>query len=126
MVISAPLSVHTSRNRKFILNLNNYMHVHHHALNAAKKNYKALLAEQILRLPKMKKAEIGYVLYPKTKRKTDIGNVIAIHKKFFEDAMVEFGIIPDDDYTHIVGSYESFGAVDKENPRVEIRVLEIE
>jgi hypothetical protein len=83
------------------------------------------MAEQILKLPKMEKIQVSYTLYPGTKRRTDTGNVVSVHKKFFEDALVELGIIPDDDYLHIVKSEESFGEVDKEFPRVEILITQL-
>lgn len=122
MVILSPLSVYVSCRKKFILNLNNYRNAHYQVLNKAKIAYKTAIAEQVARLDKAEKVSIHYTLYPKTKRLTDIGNVVSIHKKFFEDAIVELGIIPDDNYRHVVSSSESFGSVDKINPRVEIRI----
>ena len=118
--IISPLKVPVSAKKDFILNLNNYRNAHYMVLNKAKVNYKCLVADQVRKLERFKKIAINYVLYPKTKRKTDIGNVISIHKKFFEDALSELGVIPDDDYRHIVHSSEEFGGVDKENGRVEI------
>ena len=124
-MIVSPLKVPVSK-KFFILNLNNYRNAHYIVLNKAKINYKSLISNQVKKLPKFEKIEIHYVLYPGTKRRTDIGNVISIHKKFFEDALTEFGIIKDDDYKHIVRSSEEFGAVDKNNGRVEIFIKDIE
>jgi predicted transcriptional regulator YdeE len=117
--------VPVSKNKKFSLNLNQYRNTNHHILNKAKINYKAIMAEQIQKLPKMERISINYTLYPATKRRTDIGNVVSVVKKFFEDSLVELGIIPDDDYTHIVKSTEQFGCVDKDNPRVEIEIIKL-
>lgn len=91
-------------------------------LNKAKVNFKAVMKSQISTLPELNRVTLHYALYPKTKRRTDLGNVISVVKKFLEDALVELGKLPDDDYTHIIGSSESFGAVDKHNPRVEIMI----
>ena len=78
------------------------------------------MSEQILKLPKMDKIRLTYILFPQTKRRTDIGNVLSIHDKFFCDALVEFKRLPDDDYRYIDEVMYKFGRVDKENPRVEV------
>ncbi len=123
--IISPLEVYLSSKEKFILNLNNYRNAHYQVINNAKVNYKQEMLKQIKSLPAYKKIMVDYKLFPKTKRKMDIGNVIAIHKKFFEDALVEFKRLPDDDYMHITSSSESFGEVDKNNPRVEILIIDL-
>lgn len=122
MIIKSPLSVPASGKRKFILNLNTFRNAHYQVLNKAKINYKAIIAEQVLKLPMMRHITIHYTLYPGTKRRTDIGNVIAIHRKFIEDALVELGRIPDDNYQHVLGGSERFGCVNKDDPHVEIRI----
>ena len=125
-IINSPLSVPVSKNKNFILNLNNYRNTHYQALNKAKLNDTAIMAEQIGQMEKAGQAEIHYRLFPKTKRLTDIGNVISIHKKFFEDALVEMGVLEDDNYKFVIGSSETFGGVDPDNPRVEIKVIDID
>ena len=84
--VISPLSVQVSSNKKFILNLNNYRNTHYQVLNKAKVQYKALIMPQLLNIGKFKRISIHYRLFPKTRRRTDIGNVVAVHKKFFEDA----------------------------------------
>lgn len=125
MLIISPLSVPLSKNKKFILNLNNYRNSHYQVLNKAKAAYKAAVADQVEQFRQMNRVSIHYTLYPKTRRLTDIGNVTAIHKKFLEDALVEMGKIEDDNYLYVVGSSESFGCVDKDNPRVEVTITEV-
>jgi len=56
---------------------------------------------------------------------TDLGNVLSIVQKFTEDAMVEFGIIEDDNYKIIGRVVHDFGEVDKFKPRVELRISEL-
>lgn len=121
----SPLTVPVSKRKKFILNLNNFRNCHFQVLNKAKKTYKELIREEFKFVAPFDKVHIHYVLYPKTKRLTDIANVISIHAKFFCDAMVEYGLIEDDNYKFVVSSSESFGHIDKDNPRVEIIVSEI-
>ena len=124
--LDSPLKVPVSKNKSFILNLNNYRNAHYQTLNKAKINYKAHMWEQIDGLPVFEAVMITYRLYPGTRRRTDIGNVTSIHQKFFEDALVELGKIKDDDYFHILGSESEFVEIDKENPRVEIWIDEYE
>lgn len=126
MRVISPLRVKKNKKKDFILNLNNYRNAHYHTLNKAKQEYKECMAHAIEVLPKMQVIKIHYRLFPATKRKTDIGNVIAIHKKFFEDALVELGKLPDDTYEHVVESSESFGMVDTDYPRVEITITQLE
>lgn len=83
------------------------------------------MKEQILALPKYNKVELIYTLYPKTKRLCDIGNILSIHDKYLCDALVEFGVLPEDNYNHIPKIQFQFGHIDKDNPRVEIKITEI-
>lgn len=125
-LISSPLDVPVNKSgKKFILNMNNYRNTHYHVLNKAKKVYKELISQSILGLPLFNKIKLEFTLYPKTKRSTDLDNVCSIHAKFFQDALTELGRIPDDNYNHIVEVTYKFGSVDKENPRVDITITEI-
>ncbi len=108
----------------FSLNLNVYRNAHFRTLSKAKKVYAELLAEQIKKSVPMAKVHIHYTLFMATKRRVDIANVTSVTAKFFCDALVEYGLLKDDDYHHVVSSSESFGGIDKQNPRVEIRVTE--
>ena len=42
--------------------------------------------------------------------------------KFFCDALVHYNIIPDDNHNIILNTMDSWGGVDKVNPRVEITI----
>jgi len=79
--LHSPLYVMVGK-KKIYLNLNVYRNLHHQALNKAKINYKAIIADQVIKLPIMDRIMIQYVLYPKTRRLTDLDNVISIHAKF--------------------------------------------
>lgn len=126
--ISSPLDVPVTKNtgKKFILNLNNYRNTHFQVLNKAKKVYKELISQSILGLPEFNKIKLEFTLYPRTNRKTDLDNVCSVHNKFFSDALVELGKLPDDTYDHIVQCTYKFGKVDKMNPRVGITITEID
>lgn len=123
--IIAPLRVKKSKNKYFTLNLNVYRNTHYQSLNNAKKEYKRILQDDINLLPFFDKIEIIYVLFVASKRKTDIGNILSIHQKFFEDALSENGKIIDDNYLYIPRTEFIFGGIDKNNPRVEINIKSI-
>ena len=121
-VIKSPLSVWASGKRKFILNLNFYRNAHYFTLNKAKVIYKEQVQAEIDELPSFAGVSLELVLYPQTKRLCDVANVCAIHDKFFCDALVESGKLPDDDYRYISNIVYRFGEVDKDNPRVDIHI----
>jgi hypothetical protein len=122
----APLRVHKTKNKLFSLNLNTYRNEHHMTLNKAKANFKEEMKEQILKLPTFSKVKLTYVLYPATKHLTDVGNVCTVVDKFFADALVELRKLPDDNYLYVPELDFRFGSIDRENPRVEIFIEEIE
>ena len=92
-MIKSPLRVPTSKKRNFTLNLNQYRNTHFHVLNKAKVLYKEIITPQIASLSLFTRVKVIYTYYPPTKRRTDLGNVLSIHQKFFEDAFVEAGKI---------------------------------
>ena len=124
MIFNSPLKVMASKVKSWILNLNQYRNTYFRTLNTVKINYKEKMAEQILRSPKYNKIACIYTVYPANKRSFDLGNVCCIHQKFFEDALVELGKLPDDNYNHIPLVIYIFGGVDNKNPRVEIEPIE--
>lgn len=124
--VISPLVIPRTKSSNFSLNLNIYRNTHYKVLNNMKIVYKGIMASSILKLPSMKKVTIEYVLYPKTKALCDVANVCSVVDKFFSDALVELGKLPDDNYLYIPKIIYSFGGVDKVNPRVEILIQELE
>lgn len=126
VIFKSPLSV-TVGKRKYILNLNNYRNWHYRVSNFIKIAYKKIMREQIVKIRKaFSKVEMSYTVYRDSNRKFDIGNVCSIHEKFFEDACVEYGLIPDDKASVIQAVHYYNGGVDKENPCVMIEIKEVE
>lgn len=122
----SPLSIQVGK-RNYILNLNNYRNWHYRVSNFIKINYKKFMREQIVKIKKqLKKIEITYTVFRKDKRRFDIGNVCSVHQKFFEDAIVEYGLIPDDKASCIVATHFLYGGVDKNNSCVKIEVKELD
>ena len=118
----------TKAGKKYSLNLNNYRNWYHHENNALKVLYKGIVAEAV------KKAEgtLGkppyrfmYTVFASTKRLFDLGNVCAIVQKFADDALIELGLLSDDNYTVVREIDYRFGGIDKENPRAELRITSL-
>lgn len=92
-------------------------------LNNAKRAYEKVMRDQVASLPVMKNIGIQYVLYPA--RKSDVANVCCVIDKFFADTLTKHGKIEDDDCYHYPAINYRFGEIDKENPRCEIIIEEL-
>lgn len=125
-MITAPVTIPISKNKSLALNLNVYRNAHFQSLNKAKVNFKEALREQIEPIKPMTRCTVRYVLFVGSRRLTDVANVCTVVDKFFMDAMVEFGKLPDDNYEHLPKVIYEFGGYDKANPRVEIYIEEIQ
>lgn len=90
-------------NKKFKLNLNVYRNAHHFILNTAKINFKEnLIADypEIIDITATK-AILDYTIIPNDNRMFDTFNTISIVDKFFCDALVQSGCLPEDNYKHV-------------------------
>lgn len=125
MIYNSPLKVLATKLKGWILNLNQYRNTHFRTLNTVKINYKIAMESQIATGPKYNKIACIYTVYPKDRRSFDLGNVCCIHQKFFEDALVELGKLPDDNYNYIPTVIYQFGGIDANNPRVDVEVIEL-
>ena len=104
------------------IGLNWYRNVYFRDNNIAKKKFKALIKDQIDSIDPIKgRVKISYRYYAK-KNGTDLSNFVTVVKKYFEDALVESGVIEGDTCAFIVENNEKFIEVDKSNPRVEATV----
>ena len=77
-------------------------------------------------LPFIDRFTLTYTLFPKTKRLCDVANICCIHDKFFADTLTKGLKIKDDNYIFLPKVKFEIGEVDKENPRVEIVLEEID
>jgi hypothetical protein len=112
--------------KRYSCNLNQYKNAHYRLTNTMKKQFKDEITDDVLDLPEdMHKVKIHYKVYYENKRLFDLDNVVSVISKFAQDALVELGRLPDDNYQHIVQITGTFGGVDRENPRVEMRIKEI-
>lgn len=101
--------------------MNWYRNAHYLVSNKVKSHYHELVEEQI-RSEKFKKIKLEYRVYV-GRRNTDGHNIRAVIEKFFLDGMVEGGHLPDDSIDYVIGD-SSFYFIDKENPRIEINIIE--
>lgn len=130
--INSPLKVTVGFNKKkqknveFLLNLNNFRNTFYRVLNNAKVQYKIDIQGQLEGVEKLKRCVMVYTVFKGDNRRFDIGNIASIHQKFFEDAFVEYGYLPDDKYTNIPMVVYRFGGISKDNPRVEIEVFNLD
>ncbi len=127
MKIILPLCIILPRRKKnqtFYLNLNFYRNAHFQILNQAKVIYHTAVKvlNPGLKLSAGPPYSFIYTLYPRNKGRVDLGNVLSIVQKFTEDALVEMGVIPDDDYKIIREVTYKIGQIDKENPRAELEI----
>ena len=125
MIISLPLYVNISSQKKFILNLNNYRNAHYHLLNIAKTNFNEIIYNDIKNFKTISKNNISliYTVYKNDRRKFDVANVCSVLDKFFCDALVDAGILIDDNYDYIKQVTYKFGGIDKNNPRVDVEIV---
>jgi len=129
VTISMPLYVMVPRktmpDKKFIINLNYYRNWHRMTENNIKNQYAAVAHPHLEGLTFKGKIELSFTLYKASRRRMDRANVLSIHEKYFCDAMVHSGCIEDDNDDFLEATHYYTGGVDKDNPRVEIKITEI-
>ena len=106
--------------------MNQYRNAHHMTLNKAKAVFKEQMTPEILKLPDFEVVKLSYILHCRTKHLQDVSNPCSIVDKFFSDALVELGKLPDDNYNHLLGVEYLFGSVDPINPRVDVTIHKLD
>ncbi|MDD4601504.1 MAG: hypothetical protein PHQ46_10700 [Negativicutes bacterium] len=128
MILTSPLYVDlprkTKKDKRVYLNLNVYPNLHYQTYNQAKIAYKEELKNQLEGLKLKTPIRLNFTLWRKDRRVGDRANVLAVVEKFFNDALKEWGCIEDDNDGFIVGETYRTGGVDKNNPRVDIEIIE--
>lgn len=84
-----------------------------------KKDYTALVMIHAQKLPKVEKANFEFVWYCKNRRK-DKDNIM-VGQKFIFDGLIKAGVLKNDGWNE-VGDISHFFRIDKNNPRVEVRL----
>ena len=112
----------TKNNKNCAITLNWSRSAHYRDYGKAKKAFKLLMNNQFRKSDKFEgQIKIDYVYYA-NKKGTDLDNFVGMARKFFQDALSEFGLIEDDNTNIIIASSEVYGGIDKLNPRVEAEI----
>lgn len=119
VVLPLHLKVGKRKVKNLPLNLNHYRNAHFHVLNNMKVQFKEAISSQLNFSKLEEPVKISYVLYPPTRREIDIANVLCIVDKYFCDALVEAGLLEDDNFNYLPQVEFLFGGVDRVNPRAE-------
>ena len=122
MKIDLPLEVYYTKNKKFILNLNNYRNAHYRILSNAKKIYAENLVDRISHPKYEEPVVLTYTYYAKSRRRLDVSNPCSIIDKFTCDALVKAGVLEDDSSKQIKQVIYKYGGIDKDNPRCELEI----
>lgn len=126
--ITMPLYVMLPRKTKpdvkKIINLNYYRNWHRMTESQVKKAYAKIAIDKLKGLKFKPPIKILLTYFKPTARRSDRSNVLCIHEKYFCDAMVEAGCIEDDNDKFLFSTKYEGGEKDKNNPRVEILIME--
>lgn len=85
---------------------------------------KCAIYEQLKRIKITKAVYMRYSWYEINKRR-DLDNISSFGRKIIQDALVETHVLQGDGWKNIVGFSDDF-YVDKENPRIEVEIKEVE
>ena len=112
--------------KKGAINVNWYRNAHYQTSNSAKIKFKKMIKAQLDQFDKIETPiKIKYTYYKKANNSPDLDNFVGTVKKFFQDALVESGLIEEDNINFIVESSERYGGLDREKPRVDAEIIEI-
>jgi hypothetical protein len=112
-----------SSKKKFNFNLNQYRNAHYHTLNKAKKFFDTWLSMQNIDAVFDCPVSIYYDIYPK--RKSDLMNYGAVIDKFLQDALVNRGVIPDDNVDVVKSVAFDFGGYDRSNAHADAWIMRV-
>ncbi len=124
-MFTSPLYI-TLNNKKHYLNLNLFRNWHYQLSNKLKKEYKAIMFNQLFNKKFEGNLIVEFTLFTGNKKRVDLDNLLSIQTKFFNDCLVELGCIEDDSVLHIVGNRHIYGGYEKGKGRVEIKIYKVE
>lgn len=132
--ISTPLTIEIPRKTKapkvFRINLNYIRNAHYQEMNKAKVMFMEIVEQLLIdsgqrEITFDKPVTVTAKLYKQSNRRSDKHNFIGANTKFLYDALVNLGVLEDDNDSFIkVETFEET-EVDKHNPRIEYTFTEI-
>ena len=115
----------TKKDKRCPISMNYYRNAHFLESNKVKQMYKEEVASQIgLGRELITPIQLNIYYVNGQKRLSDIDGMCSIHAKFFLDALVELGYLPDDNFLYVSSVKFLYAGYDKGNPRVVIRIDE--
>ena len=115
----------TKNDKRVTINMNTYRNLNGFVNNQSKIIYSNIMFGQLHGLKIKTPIKVTMQLFKPTKGITDKDNAISITKKYFFDAMVKFGCIPDDNDDYIKDEHSLPTVYEKGDGRVEIVIEEI-
>ena len=85
---------------------------------------KAAITRSLRGVRIQKKVRMEYLWVEKNQRR-DLDNISSFGRKVIQDELVKSRILQNDGWANIIGFSDSF-AVDKEDPRIEVRIIEVD
>lgn len=99
---------------------------HYFTLNKLKQHYHKLVADKLSEFePISGQFKVKYVYYYKNSS-SDGSNVVSQIEKYLLDAIQDIGLVENDNVKYHIGSSWEVGFQDKENPRMEVYIKEVE
>lgn len=114
----------TKNNKTVLVGMNWYRNAFYHAQNSMKKEFSALVADQLESDVVPNQFRLNISLYYKN-ASCDGANIVALVEKFVLDALQENNVITNDNVKYHMGTTWSVIEQDKENPRCLITVSEV-
>ena len=118
---TSPLRIQVWK-KTIALNLNWFRNCHHIVANNTKIEYKRLMREQLEWITIQTPISVSYYVRFGDRRAKDVWNFISVIEKFFLDALVEYGCIPDYNCEHVISSKYYYCGIDKWNEGIDIHI----
>ena len=115
----------TKKDNKVLVGMNWYRNAHFRNSNQIKKFYHELIFLKVLKSQRIKGSyQVEYLLYP-SNANCDLMNVVSVIDKFLNDALQDCGVVINDNIKFYKSMTATVKEIDKDNPRIEIKITEI-
>ena len=128
-IVEMPLFIMTGKRvkKKNTINLNYYGGWHRNHRAKVKRLYHELAKERLeaAGVPFMNQCSLEFTLYKKNRVQKDKANFLSLQEKFFCDPRTEAGLLVDDTDDQIIELHYHKSVIDKEDPRVVIKITHL-
>lgn len=132
MTIEIKVPMHVNMGKKKpknrYINLNSYRNWQFTLSNNIKKKFKEIISKDFPTMTQpIKMYRLEYEVFLPSKLKRDIMNIGSVVDKFTNDALVEEGIVEEDNYTHLQDIRFSYGGYcENKEGYVIVRIIEVD